>query len=213
MKKTCTVIFALCVLLSFSLCFAAKQTKDNYSPDEIRCIEQLQNALSCSKEVAEKNCKILKEIEYFPLTSIRFMRLEQNGSAQFELLSQGYFARANFKPDGLISVVYAGGFVELYNGYNPQIVKILKVSEILLPHDASRQFKAIADKELKQRRQDPAFVLDPEWMVVKKSEKTNFISPFTFIGKFTIQNKKFTDQGRCLINFDENLNVTHVMYR
>ena len=73
MKKTCTVIFALCVLLSFSLCFAAKQTKDNYSPDEIRCIEQLQNALSCSKEVAEKNCKILKEIEYFPLTSIRFL--------------------------------------------------------------------------------------------------------------------------------------------
>jgi len=213
MKKICAVIFALCILLSFSLCFAAKQTKDNYSPDEIRCIEQLQNALSCSKEIAEKDCKILKEIEYFPLTNIRFMRLEQNGSAQFELLSQGYYAWATFKPDGLISVVYAGGFLELYNAYNPQQIKILKASEILLPHNASRQFKEIADKELKQRRQDPSFALDPEWMVIKKSEKTNFISPFTFIGKFTIQNEKFTSIGRCLISFDENLNVTNVMFR
>jgi hypothetical protein len=213
MKKKCAVIFALCILLSFSLCFAAKQTKDNYSPDEIRCIEQLQNALSCSKEIAEKDCKILKEIEYFPLTNIRFMRLEQNGSAQFELLSQGYYAWATFKPDGLISVVYAGGFLELYNAYNPQQIKILKASEILLPHNASRQFKEIADKELKQRRQDPSFALDPEWMVIKKSEKTNFISPFTFIGKFTIQNEKFTSIGRCLISFDENLNVTNVMFR
>lgn len=213
MKKTCTVIVALFFLLSFSLCFAAKQTKDVYSPDEIRCIEQLQNALSCSKEIAEKDCKILKEIEYFPLTDIRFKRLEQNGSVQFELLSQGYYAWANFKPDGLISVVYAGGFLELYNSYDPQKIKILKVSEILLPHDASRQFKAIADKELKQRRQDPSFVLDPEWMVVKKSEKSNFLSPFTFIGKFIIKHDTFTDYGRCLISFDENLNVTHVMYR
>ena len=213
MKKICAMIFALCILLSFSLCFAAKQTKDNYSSDEIRCIEQLQNALSCSKEIAEKDCKILKEIEYFPLTNIRFMRLEQNGSAQFELLSQGYYAWATFKPDGLISVVYAGGFLELYNAYNPQQIKILKASEILLPHNASRQFKEIADKELKQRRQDPSFALDPEWMVIKKSEITNFISPFTFIGKFTIQNEKFTSIGRCLISFDENLNVTNVMFR
>ena len=83
----------------------------------------------------------------------------------------------------------------------------------MLPHDASRQFKAIADKELKQRRQDPSFVLDPEWMVVKKSEKSNFLSPFTFIGKFIIKHDTFTDYGRCLISFDENLNITHVMYR
>ena len=213
MKKKCTIMLALYMILSFSLCFAAKQTKDNYSPDEIRCIEQLQNALSCSKEIAEKDCKILKEIEYFPLTGIRFRRLEQNGNAQFELLSQGYYAWVTFKPDGLISVVYAGGFLELYNGYNPQKIKVLKVSEILLPHDASRQFKEIADKELKQRRQDPSFVLDPEWMVVKKSEKSNFLSPFTFIGKFPIKHEKFTDQGRCIIDFDENLNVTHVFFR